>query len=325
VCTGSNSKASRPLFPGEEVFEGEVLHTVDLGGFESLAGKRVLTLGIGESGSDVPYHIAQVPGVTLTIAYRGLGWCVPRTGLPADLNTNRVLWGLPRIFNRALSFLLSFFDQRDSDPVIRRMGRLNAEHPGGVYRTYGSKSIGFLIAVEHMGAKLIKTTIKSFGPGKMVTFEDGTSEEFDVVVLNTGYTKTWFDEYAQIEEYPENDHQPPEAAAPGALPPRTTNDPNDPSHVKKRSSLRSYMVRGLLKETTGRVSVDLSNLLMPMLSSSTTNDDTALQRILAESSTVRNLYKRCVHPASAGMNIFFVGFARPAFGAIPPIAELQVR
>ena len=58
--------------------------------------------------------------------YRGLGWCVPRTrpiggtGLPSDLSTSRVLWGLPRVrlFNSAVSFLLSFFDARDPSPVI---------------------------------------------------------------------------------------------------------------------------------------------------------------------------------------------------------------
>ena len=57
------------------------------------------------------YHIAQERGTEVTIAARGLGWMVPRrrplkTGSPADVNTNRILWGLPRMFNRPLSFIL---------------------------------------------------------------------------------------------------------------------------------------------------------------------------------------------------------------------------
>jgi hypothetical protein len=35
---------------------------------------------------------------------------------------------------------------------------------------------------------------------------------------------------------------------------------------------------------------------------------------------VRHLYKRCVHPAAAPLRLFFVGFARPGFGATPSIA-----
>jgi dimethylaniline monooxygenase (N-oxide forming) len=37
-----------------------------------------------------------------------------------------------------------------------------------------------------------------------------------------------------------------------------------------------------------------------------------------------NLYKHCVHPA-VGPSLFFCGLARPAFGAIPPISEMQAR
>ena len=259
VCTGSNSTPSRPPFPGEDAFGGSVMHTSDLGdSFQSLAGKRVLSVGLGESGSDIPLHIARLPGTQVTIVYRGLGWCVPRTepigtGLPADLSTNRVLWGIPRIFSSALSALSAFFDQRDVHPVIRRKGQLNAEHPGGVYGTYGTKSLGFLLAAEELGVPIRKTEIREFGPGKRVLFQDGTSGEYDAVLLNTGYTKTCFDLYADG------------------------------------------------------------------------SDDVGLKKILADSSSVRNLHKRCVHPAGVAHNLFFVGFARPAFGAIPPIAELQAR
>jgi len=111
ICTGSNAIPSKPLFLGQQSFSGNIIHTSEVGTYEMFNGKRVLSLGIGESGSDVPYWIAKQPEVTLTIAARGLGWCVPRrrplkTGLPTDLNTNRILWGLPRFWNRVLSKLL---------------------------------------------------------------------------------------------------------------------------------------------------------------------------------------------------------------------------
>ena len=59
VCTGSNAEPSRPQFEGQEDFSGEVVHTADVSGFARFAGKRVLCLGIGESGSDLPLLIAQ--------------------------------------------------------------------------------------------------------------------------------------------------------------------------------------------------------------------------------------------------------------------------
>ena len=111
LCVGSNAKPSKPIFPGQESFSGKIIHTSEVDTYEMFQGKRVLSLGIGESGSDVPFWIAKEPGTKLTVAARGLGWCVPRrrplgSGLPTDLNTNRLFWGLPRIFNRVSSFLM---------------------------------------------------------------------------------------------------------------------------------------------------------------------------------------------------------------------------
>lgn len=115
LCVGSNAKPSVPTFDGQDGFDGEVVHTSEIDGFELFRNKRVLSLGIGESGSDLPWWIAKEPGTAVTVAARGLGWCAPRrrpltSGLPTDLNTNRILWGLPRIFSDIFSFtLVSFY------------------------------------------------------------------------------------------------------------------------------------------------------------------------------------------------------------------------
>lgn len=126
LCVGSNATPNIPRFIGEETYKGMILHTSQVDTFEMFRGKRVLCLGLGESGSDVPYWIAKEPGTKVSVAYRGLGWCVPRrrplrTGLPTDLNTNRLLWGLPRLYNRAISFLLVrtfFHDSLDSFSML---------------------------------------------------------------------------------------------------------------------------------------------------------------------------------------------------------------
>jgi len=53
--------------------------------------------------------------------------------------------------------------------------------------------------------------------------------------------------------------------------------------------------------------------------------DALLERVLHDaSSSVRNLYKRSIHPELPD-RLFWVGFARPQHGSIPPISELQAR
>ena len=39
---------------------------------------------------------------------------------------------------------------------------------------------------------------------------------------------------------------------------------------------------------------------------------------------VRRLFKNCIHPYMNG-RLCWVGFARPALGAVPPLAEMQAR
>jgi hypothetical protein len=45
----------------------------------------------------------------------------------------------------------------------------------------------------------------------------------------------------------------------------------------------------------------------------------SLQRLYAP----RNLWKHCIHP-DFQTNLMLIGFARPSFGNVPIIAELQV-
>jgi cation diffusion facilitator CzcD-associated flavoprotein CzcO len=54
------------------------------------------------------------------------------------------------------------------------------------------------------------------------------------------------------------------------------------------------------------------------------NDDPNLKRIANEAKISHNLYKHCFHP-DLGDEVCWIGFARPALGAIPPLMELQAR
>lgn len=136
------------------------------------------------------------------------------------------------------------------------MGKLNRSHPDGVYKTFGTKSVHFLYAVEHLGLELIASTISKISSKNTVEFENGTMGDFDIILLNTGYQRSTFEGFC-----------------------------HDPIEEELH--------------------------------------DKNLFEILKQASNVRHLYKRMMHPGMK--NLFFVGFARPGFGSIPAIAELQAR
>jgi dimethylaniline monooxygenase (N-oxide forming) len=259
LSTGSHTQPKVPIFDQDAgAYTGRVCHSASIDDFAQFAGQRVVCVGVGESGSDIPLLIQRQPGTTVHISMRGCGWVFTRTrprkgGLPADLNTNRVLWGLPLYMNSVLSRHMAAGDAANTtDPVIQRLGEINQTHPAGVYKTYGTKSSSFIEAIVEHGAQL-RPQIAQLGPGKRVTFLDGTTAEADAIVCNTGYGAPVF----------------------------TSLLPEDSS-------------------------------------------DSELRGILRECATVRDLYKRCVHPRIPD-RLFFVGFARPQHGSIPPIAELQAR
>ncbi|OWF42938.1 Dimethylaniline monooxygenase [N-oxide-forming] 2 [Mizuhopecten yessoensis] len=53
VCNGHLYTRNVPTFPGLDKFKGKVMHTHDYKDFHGFEGKRILVVGIGNSGSDV--------------------------------------------------------------------------------------------------------------------------------------------------------------------------------------------------------------------------------------------------------------------------------
>ncbi|XP_029082786.1 dimethylaniline monooxygenase [N-oxide-forming] 5-like [Monodon monoceros] len=60
VCTGHHTNAHLPLesFPGIEKFKGQYFHSRDYKNPESFTGKRVIIIGIGNSGSDLAVEVS---------------------------------------------------------------------------------------------------------------------------------------------------------------------------------------------------------------------------------------------------------------------------
>ncbi|MEE8500867.1 MAG: FAD-dependent oxidoreductase [Kiloniellales bacterium] len=78
VCIGLYSNVPNlPAFPGQEAFEGEILHISGVKSRAPLEGKRVAVLGFGKSATDVALEAAAVAQET-HIIFRDPHWPVPQ-------------------------------------------------------------------------------------------------------------------------------------------------------------------------------------------------------------------------------------------------------
>lgn len=177
LANGTLAEPNVPTFRGE--FTGEVLHTSAYKTATQLTGKRVLIVGAGNSGCDIAvdavHHAASVD-----MSVRRGYYFVPRYlfGKPSDtLNQGRPLPA--RIKQFVDTRVLRAFT---GDPV--RFG-----FPKPDYRLYESHPIVNTLILNHLGQGdlRIRPDIDRFD-GRTVHFRDGSSGEYDVVLMATGYT-----------------------------------------------------------------------------------------------------------------------------------------
>lgn len=77
VCTGLfSNKPHMPLFPGQDDFEGRIIHVSGLTDREWLANKRVAVVGFGKSATDAALESAAVAAETCLI-FREAHWPIP--------------------------------------------------------------------------------------------------------------------------------------------------------------------------------------------------------------------------------------------------------
>ena len=176
LANGTLAEPNVPTFPGE--FAGDILHTSAYKHPAQLHGKRVLIVGAGNSGCDIAVdavHHAEMVDMSVRRGY----YFVPRYifGRPSDtLNQGRPL---PRP-------LKQFIDKRilqafTGDPV--RFG-----FPRPDYRIYESHPIVNTQILGHLGQGdlRIRADVSRFD-GDTVHFRDGSSDDYDLVLLATGY------------------------------------------------------------------------------------------------------------------------------------------
>jgi hypothetical protein len=185
-----------PAFPGSADFGGVQMHAHSYVDNESLKGKDVVILGMGNSAMDIAVESSYVAKSTHLAARRG-AWIIPKYlfGRPLDqLGTNaRAPF---RLFSKAFELIIRSHVGRPE-----RYGLPKPDHAFG--EAHPTVSGRILDRLAH-GAITPKPNIARL-EGDRVHFTDGTSVHADMVVYCTGYKVTFpfFD--PEFVSAPDND------------------------------------------------------------------------------------------------------------------------
>ncbi|KAI1892030.1 hypothetical protein AGOR_G00149790 [Albula goreensis] len=187
VCSGHYSYPHMPLkdFPGLDNFGGTVFHSWDYKGPEELHGKRIVVIGIGNSGGDIAVESSRVAEQVYVSTRRG-AWVirvVSDNGYPVDMKYNtrfvHILFQLlpVNILNwigeKKLNFMYdhTMYALKPKHRLFSQIPVINDELPGKILS----------------GAVVVKPNVREFRRSTVV-FEDGSVvEKVDVVVFATGY------------------------------------------------------------------------------------------------------------------------------------------
>lgn len=178
VCaTGMNWAPSLPSYPGE--FSGVYRHTASYRHGAEISGKRVLVIGLGNSGADIACDAARFAKATYVSVRRGY-YFVPKHifGKPADVFARESLW-LPkwlrlRLFARLHRWIVG---------STQHLGMPAPDHR--ILEAHPLANDQLLHHLRH-GDVSLKPDVERFDGGR-VRFADGTDVQVDEVLAATGY------------------------------------------------------------------------------------------------------------------------------------------
>jgi len=186
VATGRERVPHMPAWPGRESFGGEIRSAADLGDVTRYAGRRVLVVGAGTSGSDVLNHLAGVNTREVWVSVRhGPGVLPTRIGgVPLQLLSPLMVPLPARLLDAAFALT-----ERLAFGNLRRFGL--PRHPDGTATRLARDGVGpafdlGFVAALKAGRIAAVPAVRAFC-GRMVELVDGRRLAPDVVICATGY------------------------------------------------------------------------------------------------------------------------------------------
>jgi len=178
-----NPRFPTPAFKGE--FTGEILHSHYYREAEQVQNKDVLVVGIGNSAVDIACEAARQHTGKVVISTRSGAYITPNWiwSMPFDNLANPLTAKLPLWLQRfLLNTTLWLARGKQEDYGVPKPNRpVLSEHP-----TLSQD----LLNLSGRGLIKFKPNIKELR-GKTVVFEDGTEQDFDLIIYATGYKVTF--------------------------------------------------------------------------------------------------------------------------------------
>src|SRR5271166_1826881 len=185
VATGFADWPTRPHWPGEDRFGGDIRHSTAYRNPAPYAGKRVLVVGLGNSGGEIALDLAEA-GVAVAVAVRGPVNIVPRDllGIPI-MSVAILLRPLPPRVADALSAPIVHL----SVGSLRRLG-LPSSKAGPLASIARTGRVPLLdvgtVKKIRDGAISVRPDIHALEEG-IVEFVDGRREACHAIIAATGF------------------------------------------------------------------------------------------------------------------------------------------
>ncbi|XP_054458149.1 flavin-containing monooxygenase 5-like [Anoplopoma fimbria] len=186
ICIGHHCHPNLPLhdFPGINTFKGKYFHSRDYKTPEEWRNKKVVVIGIGNSGGDIAVELSRVTKQVYLSTRRG-AWILNRVGddgLPRDMLNTRLTLFVRQIFPFGLKCSVAErkLNKRFDHSLynLKPKHRLFSQHP-----TANDELPNRILS----GTVQVKPNIRRF-QGSSVEFDDGSVvEDVDLVVFATGY------------------------------------------------------------------------------------------------------------------------------------------
>ncbi|WP_420601948.1 flavin-containing monooxygenase [Flagellimonas sp.] len=201
ICTGSNFIPYSPVFKGQSDFKGEIVHSSEYKNDEKFKDKKVVCIGIGESGADIIHEISQ--SATCKVLVRDFPNIVPRwsAGYTSDSYTSHSLNSMGKKgVDHFMKFMawkyLNFGKNVGSTEKLVQQWIYDRKSFMGKFLT---KSDVFLQDIIDGRLEIKRDEIDYLTENSIIT-KGGETIETDVLVLNTGY-ETKFEYVTQGKDF----------------------------------------------------------------------------------------------------------------------------
>jgi cation diffusion facilitator CzcD-associated flavoprotein CzcO len=180
MATGIMSKPVMPEIAGRDTFAGQITHSVVYRRPDPYRGKRVLVVGVGNSGAEIASELGNA-GVDVTLLVRRGANVVPRAiaGIPIQYLAATVR-RLPRATRlRVTALVQKLSELRHGPPVLPRPPWTALD---------SIPVIGFhLVDAIRAGKVAVKIGTIDRLERSTARFSDGSQQEFDAIILATGF------------------------------------------------------------------------------------------------------------------------------------------